>query len=510
MKTAARIAAWLVAGAILVAPSSVSASHADWQLGKLAPIARIDRRFQSYNVEMVEVTGGRFWAPYGGPADEVYRMRRPIDLANLRLRQLARLLAPAYLRVSGTWANTTYLPAAGETVGAPPTGFAQVLQRDQWRGVVAFSQAVDAPIVTSFAVSSGTRDASGRWQPAQAQRLNDLTQEAGGTIAAAEFFNEPNLTSLADLPKGYSVAAYLRDFAVFHRWARQAAPDMRILGHSGLGSDAGDSEIPAASLGTLGRDSSAALIAGTAGQIDVVSYHFYGGVSPRCAFLKIGTVQKDEALSSAWLDKTLSDYGYFARLRDRYEPGKPIWLSETAQAACGGSPWASTFRDSFRYLNQLGVLAQRGVQVVMHNTLAASDYALLEPETLEPRPNFWAAVLWRRTMGEIVLASPTVQPEGVRVFAHCLRGSRGGVALLALNTGNTPVRLPTGLSGKAWIMRASPLDSKTVTINGAAPTVDPKGRVQGLAPQKLGGQLNVPAQSVAFAALPQAGNPACR
>ena len=27
-------------------------------------IATVDERFQSYNVEMVEVTGGRFWKPY--------------------------------------------------------------------------------------------------------------------------------------------------------------------------------------------------------------------------------------------------------------------------------------------------------------------------------------------------------------------------------------------------------------------------------------------------------------
>lgn len=109
-----------------------------WNLAALPQVARVDPRFQSYNVEMVEVTGGRFWAPYGGPKDEVYRQRPPIDLANPRLRAAARLLAPAYMRVSGTWANTTYVPAAGEELAAPPEGFRQVLQRPQWHGVVAF------------------------------------------------------------------------------------------------------------------------------------------------------------------------------------------------------------------------------------------------------------------------------------------------------------------------------------------------------------------------------------
>ena len=83
-------------------------------------IATIDQRFQSYNVEMVEVTGGNFWKPYGkkppGPledkpartAPDLYAYRPPIDLTNARLRVLAAALAPAYLRVSGTWANATY------------------------------------------------------------------------------------------------------------------------------------------------------------------------------------------------------------------------------------------------------------------------------------------------------------------------------------------------------------------------------------------------------------------
>ena len=42
-------------------------------LATLIKVAQVDERYQSYNIEMVEVTGGRFWAPYGGPADERYR-----------------------------------------------------------------------------------------------------------------------------------------------------------------------------------------------------------------------------------------------------------------------------------------------------------------------------------------------------------------------------------------------------------------------------------------------------
>jgi hypothetical protein len=35
----------------------------------LPRIGTIDERFQSYNIEMVEVTGGRFWKPYASAAE---------------------------------------------------------------------------------------------------------------------------------------------------------------------------------------------------------------------------------------------------------------------------------------------------------------------------------------------------------------------------------------------------------------------------------------------------------
>src|ERR1019366_8764290 len=98
-------------------------------------------------------------------------------------------------------------------------------------------------------------------------------------------------------------------------------------------------------------------------------YHYYGTLSKRC----IGTRSPEAALSEASLSRTDRTLAFYKSLRDRFAPGKPIWLTETAEAACGGDPWAASFLDTFRYLDQLGRLARAGVQVVMHNTLAASD-----------------------------------------------------------------------------------------------------------------------------------------
>ncbi|MEY4721233.1 MAG: hypothetical protein RIQ46_958 [Pseudomonadota bacterium] len=474
-------------------------------LAALPKIGTVDERYQSYNIEMVEVTGGRFWAPYGGPKGEMYRMRPPTNLADPRLVAMARHLGPAYVRYSGTWANSTYLPAEGENVTAPPAGFNQVLTRDQWRGAVAFARAVDAKIVTSFAGSAGTRNADGSWNPEQAQRLVDLTREAGGEIHSAELFNEPTLPMHGAFPKGYGAAEFARDFRIFKAWAAKAAPGMKLAGPGGTaeGTMLKHTEQSAAA----GYLQSGDLMAANPGGLDVVTYHHYGNVSQRCGS---PPSLKDQALSAEWLDRTGIDADFYGALRDRHEPGKPLWLNETAQAACGGSPWAQSFLDSFRYLNQLGALAKKGVQVVAHNTLAASDYGLIDQDTLKPRPNYWAAVLWRRTMGSTVLAAPASPSADLRLYAHCLPGKGGGVGILAINTGSAAQSLALGTGGRSWLLTGQPLDTRDVLVNGRVPALTAAGGLSGLEGAPLDRMLAVPGQAIAFAALPDAGNPACR
>ncbi len=417
---------------------------------KLPRIGAVDERFQSYNIEMVEVIGGRFWKPYDSKAEESqaaakqasanqpagmdpskFQYRPPIDLTNARLRKLAAALGPAYLRVSGTWANTTYFQNTDEPApAAPPKGFNGVLTRKQWKGVVDFSHAANAEIVTSFAISAGTRNADGVWTPEQAREILEFTESAGGSIAAAEFMNEPTFAAMGGAPKGYDAAAYARDFAVFRDFMKSAYPHTVILGPGGVGEDGILGLLAASMHRVLSKD----ILAATGSGFDGFSYHSYGGVSIRCMPKGLpGSTTAGEALTGEWLAKSGKTEAFYAALRDRYEPGKPIWLTETAQAACGGDRWASTYLDSFRYLNQLGALAKRGVQVHMHNTLASSDYGLLDENTYQPRPNYWAALLWRRLMGSVVLDAGASPAPNLHVYAQCLRNHPGGVALLVIN-----------------------------------------------------------------------------
>ena len=503
------------------APSPVSIRPAT-----MPRIGTVDERFQSFNIEMIEVTGGRFWKPYGkevdallkappsaGPAGmdpALYQLRPPIDLGNPRLRKLAAALGPAYVRVSGTWANTTWFQDSDDAAPAnPPTGFNGVLTRRQWKSVVDFSRAVDARIVTSFATSAGTRDAAGVWTPAQARQFLAYTKSIGGSIAAAEYMNEPTFAEMGGAPQGYGAAAYARDIAVFRPFVKQAAPGMVFLGPGSVGE--GVSLVPAGM--AQGQLKTEDLLAATGPAFDAFSYHFYGALSKRCAIMApAAETSADDALSEEWLSRTSRVEAFYAGLRDRFEPGKPLWVTETADAACGGNPWGATFLDSFRYLDQLGRLSRTGVQVVAHNTLASSDYGLLEENTLTPRPNYWSALLWRRLMGPAVLdPGPSPAPE-LHLYAHCLRGHPGGVALLAINTSQTAsqsLELPT--ESDRYTLTARNLQDTRVQLNGDELRLganDELPRITGVPAQS--GRVAFAPASITFLAIPNARNGSCR
>ena len=489
---------------------------------KMPIVATVDPRFVSYNVEMVEVTGGRFWKPYKLAAEgqaspkppassdanqqvglnpNLFQYRPPINLASPRLRRLAEALGPSYVRVSGTWENSTWFqndnnPALTEA----PKGFRGVLTRAEWKGVIDFAHAVDDQIVTSFAIGPGTRDAEGAWTPDQAKAFLDYTKSVGGSIAATEFMNEPTFPGPGGAPAGYDAAAFARDAKIFDGFLRQESPQTIFLGPGGVGEGislaAGGFQIK-----LIKTDD---ILKATGPIFDAFSYHFYGTVSRRC----MGNMSADKALTADWLGRTDTVEAFYASLRDKYIAGKPLWLTETAEAACGGDQFAAQFVDAFRYLNQLGTLARKGVRVVMHNTLASSDYGLLDEDTLEPRPNYWAALLWKRTMGVVVLDPGVANKENLRIYANCAKDGKGAVALVALNTDTEHEQaLTLPVPAERFALTAPSLTSTAVMLNGIELKAASDGTVGPLkADSVAAGPVRLAPSSITFLIIPSAHN----
>ena len=283
---------------------------------------------------------------------------------------------------------------------------------------------------------------------------------------------------------------------------------MLILGPGGVGETTGSWGLVYSGMPVLKtRD----LLAASGPGIDAFSYHHYGAVSKRCS-AQGGQVTADEALSEQWLRRTDETLAFYRQLRDEFAPGKPFWNTETADSACGGNPFANTFTDTFRYLDQLGRLAKQEVHVVLHNTLVASDYGLLDDTTLTPKPNYWGALLWRKLMGTTVLESGVRTQEGLHVYAHCLRDTPGGVALLVINNDKAATHsLSTPVASDRYTLSSSNLDSKTVQLNGKELALGSGDELPTIAGTSTpAGNVAFAPASITFLAMRDAGNNACR
>lgn len=467
-------------------------------LKQMSLVGKVDERYQSFNVEMCEVIGGDFWIPYElidsvrkhsnkKGIDALKWKIEPINLYEKKLRNLAAALGSTYVRVSGTWANAVYFQDNDEVkLANPPAGFKNVLTRQQWKGVLDFCKGVSGKLVTSFPISDGMYDKEGNWTPTQVKAILDYTRAVGGEIAAAELFNEPSHASHGDAPKGYNGARFAKDFAAFSAFAAQAAPKMKIIGPGSTG----EGILPS------GLDLSVdELLSPTPKPtFEVFTYHYYGTVSRRC----MGGQKPENALSTEWLSRTEKGLEFYQKARDKYVPNAPIWCTETAEAACGGNPWAATYLDSFRYLEQLGRLAKKGVQVVMHNTLARSEYALLDHDTHNPRPNYWAALLWSKLMGTDVYEADSIAP-GVDVFAHNLKNKPNGRSLLILNTNATETSVTIPADADQYLMTADELMTKEVKLNGQELRLASNDEVPVIKGQKVkAGKVQLPAHSILF------------
>ena len=424
----------------------------------LKELRKINPSLVSYNVEMTEVTGGTFWRAYTPeqiagteevPAPDfskglaaMHQWYDPIDTTNPRLIKLAKALGPVWVRVSGTWATKTYYDF--EDTGVVPEGYQNRLTKQQWLNLLDFVKAVGGKLIISVANCEGLHHADEPWNPSQAEQIFKLSTEHGVPISAVEFTNEPNMMEGTGFPKRYTPADFRRDQDLFHKWVRENYPDIVVVGPSSCDADAlrGDKEESggAGIADVLTSCTTGDLMDGCTEKLDVFSYHYYNGVSERMApMCPEMFTPASEATSEPYLNMAGMCARAFVPYRDKYCPGGEMWVTESGDAGAGGHTWASTYLEVVRELNEFGDFATATNGVIFHNTLASSDYGYLQHGTFEPRPSYFAALLWNQLMGETVYDSGEAIREGAHVYAHSRKDGKDGVAYLVINSSKTDV-----------------------------------------------------------------------
>ncbi|MBE6678084.1 MAG: beta-glucuronidase [Ruminococcaceae bacterium] len=435
----------------------------------LKALRTVDERLMSYNIEMTEITGGTFWKAYtpgqiagteefkvsGELTDftamaDLMQYYPPINLYDETLRKRAKELGSAWIRVSGSWATKTYYDFDGATGGKAPEGYASVLTKEQWIGVLDFVKAVNGKLLISVSNCAGDHPNGGPLDLTQTKKIFNLSHEYGVDIDAAEFMNEPNMLEMSGAPKGYTAADFVRDQDIFNGWVRENYPNCLIVGPCSLGDGAMgkmDVKNAGAGIGMMMQICTAHdLMDGAKIPLDVFSYHYYNGVSERLAsMMPAGHWNGSEAHTDEYLAVASSNANIYVPIRDKYVPGGQMWVTESGDAGGGGDTWASTYLDVFRTLNELGSFATITDGVIFHNTLASSDYGFLQHGTFEPRPNYFAVLLWNTLMGTTVYDCGNPDTEGAHVYCHSRKDGREGCVYLVINnslTDTTTVELP--------------------------------------------------------------------
>ena len=462
------------------------AQHIKLQSDSLKFLRTVDPCLMSYNVEMAEVTGGTFWKSYtpeqvAGTEEfklpegkSFYEIRAklmekfpPVDLYNERLRKLAKQFGPVWIRVSGTWATGTYYDFDGKMGGKAPKGYLNALTKEQWIGVLDFVKAMGGKLMISVANCEGLHISEEPWNPSEAEKIFSLSKEYGVPIAAAEFMNEPNVVDHGTAPN-YLPEHFARDQDLFIRWIRENYPEVIVVGPCATGSNSmgntGDGGITAVTKSYTTDE----LMETAKEKMDIFSYHYYNGISERLAPMAPSSHwPRSRAMDEDYLGVVANSAHAYSVDRDKFVPGSPMWVTESGDAGGGGCTWASSYLDVFRFLNELGSFSTITDGVIFHNTLCASDYAFLAPEVFDPRPNYFAALLWNTLMGTTVYDSGEPIRMGAHVYAHSRRDGKDGVAYLIINnskTDATTVELP--VAAERYTLSADHVSSPMMKLNG--------------------------------------------
>jgi heparanase 1 len=443
--------------------------------------ATLPAGYLSLTIDTSLVLGGHWWSGGRGLKRGVATDRVvPIDLGNPRLLAFAKLLAPAMLRIGGTESDRVgyrIRKKAKSGIGArrddegriggdegrrSGEGVAGehefVLKKKLWKRINSFAQGAGFKIL--FVVSAGPadRDEAGSWISRSARRLIAYSAKKELPVRAWELGNEINgYPFVHGFTSRVSPSQYVEDFSAFSALVREIHPTALAVGpSSSVWPVIGE---PNPIIPALARSSAM-------GPRDILSWHYYPQQSHR------GRLANRRASETTLLKpRRLDSVRKLARSVAKSARGREVWMTETGHALYGGEPGLSdTHLSSLWWLDQLGLLAQEGVSRVFRQTLVGSDYGLLDQDTFEPRPDYYASFLWKKLMGRRVFKAPRLEgpDKGIRAYVHSsVKGtSMNCLLLISLRGERSRIAIQGSVVERYVVEPLQGLRSRVLALNG--------------------------------------------
>ncbi|XP_030900495.1 inactive heparanase-2 isoform X4 [Melopsittacus undulatus] len=251
-----------------------------------------------------------------------------------------------------------------------------------------------------------------------------------------------------------------------------------------------------------------------------------------------GRVAKVTDFLKTRLLDTLSDQiRKIQKVVNTYTPGKKIWLEGVGATSAGGmNNLSDSYAAGFLWLNTLGLLASRGIDVVVRHSFLDHGHNHLVDHNFNPLPDYWLSLLYKRLIGPKVLAIHVaglqrkprpgrVIRDKLRIYAHCTSYHnhnyvRGSITLYIINLHRSrkKIKLAGTLRDKIvhqYLLQPygkDGLHSKSVQLNGQPLAMVDDGTLPELKPRPLraGRTLVIPPLTMSFYVVKNVNALACR
>ncbi|KAL4617270.1 heparanase [Arapaima gigas] len=483
-------------------------------------------------------------------------------LSSQKLRTLAKALTPGFLRFGGTKQDFMVFTPHNKSAAAPqshavplqsvlhqsslsaeglcktlmlPVSLEEklkvawaeqevLLQKEEIQGSfqkVRFSEhAVD--LLYSFANCSGfdlifglnalLRTRNNSWDSCNAETLLSYC-ESKQYVMSWELGNEPNSY---EKKAGICVDGHQLGLDFLH--LREILNKSKLYSSAGLyGPDIGQPK-------DHRKDLLPGFLETAAKAIDACTWHHY--------YVNGRETSIDDFLSPQVLDTLAAKITTVLQTVALVSPGMKIWLGETSSAYGGGAAGLSdTFVAGFMWLDKLGLAAKLGIDVVVRQVLIGSGTYHLVDANLDPLPDYWLSVLYKRLVGPEVLdaaafTDSAIPKRKLRVYLHCTNKQspnfrKGSVTLFALNLSKKVMEIILPLrvnrsSIDAYVLEAGrtgtrALKSRLIRLNGVVLKMPDDNTLPSLHGVSLnpGHPVRLPGHSFAFYVLKDASVPVC-
>eukprot|EP01089_Gocevia_fonbrunei_P010996 TRINITY_DN2403_c0_g1_i1.p1 TRINITY_DN2403_c0_g1~~TRINITY_DN2403_c0_g1_i1.p1 ORF type:complete len:526 (-),score=100.92 TRINITY_DN2403_c0_g1_i1:37-1614(-) len=337
-----------------------------------------------------------------------------VDLNNPLLITLVKALSPASWRIGGS-PEDTVIYEVGDPPECPraqqgPFPKPMCLSMQRWEEIINFATKTGVEVLFGLNGLNGRASPHSRMNTTNAREFLRYTAEKGFKVKAFELSNE--------LGNDYQVypQPLALDYSVIRSYINEFWPD-----DSNRPLFVGPDDEPGKFLSEF--------LPLASQYINATTYHTYAIYSGNPEIV-------EHLLNASYLDKQNDVDREAVKIAKTASPDLAVWGGEIGPAYDGGAADVTNrFVDSFWYLDKLGELSRLGIRRFLRSTLIGGDYEMVNRTTFMPNPDYYAALLWKRTTSTRSLAAHNIgfQEDSFRSYAMCASGGIGGVTVILLN-----------------------------------------------------------------------------